>query len=107
MNRHHDKPKRPSRVAEPVQVYLDHPDHALLDNLVGQLGSNKSDVLRRGLAALERELSDPAQHPVLGVIGIASAETVKPATYDVAREHDRYFADLEDARSSTKPRRAR
>ena len=107
MSKHHDKGRRKPGVAEPVQVYLDRPDHALLNDLVAQIGSNKSDILRRGLAALERELGDPAQHPALGIIGIADAESAKPAGYDVAREHDRYFADLEDARTSAKPRRAR
>jgi Arc/MetJ-type ribon-helix-helix transcriptional regulator len=98
MTKRHDKPKRAPRVAEPVQVYLDRTDHSLLESLTRQLGATKSDVVRRSLGALERELTDPAEHPALRVIGIAGGETVPPAAYDVAREHDRYFADLEDAR---------
>lgn len=107
MTKNHEQRRRPPRVAEPVQVYLDRPDHSLLTHLSAQLGSTKSDVLRRGLAALERELSDPASHPALGIIGIAARETAEAADYDVAREHDRYFADLEDARVRGKARRAR
>src|SRR5258707_11468401 len=107
MTKNHDRRRRPARVAEPVQVYLDRPDQSLLEQLTSQLGSTKSDVLRRGLAALERELSDPASHPALGIIGIATREAVPPAGYDVARDHDRFFADLEDARVQGKGRRAR
>jgi hypothetical protein len=107
MTKRHEPRRRAARIAEPVQVYLDRPHHALLEQLSSQLDSTKSDVLRRGLAALERELSDPASHPALGVIGIAAIETVPRADYDVAREHDRYFADLEDARARGTGRRAR
>jgi hypothetical protein len=107
MTKNHEHGRRPARVAEPVQVYLDRPDQSLLEQLSSQLGSTKSDVLRRGLAALERELSDPASHPALGIIGIAGRESTASAGYDVAREHDRYFADLEDARVRGKGRRAR
>jgi hypothetical protein len=107
MTKSHESRKRPARVAEPVQVYLDRPQQTLLGQLSSMLGATKSDVLRRGLAALERELSDPASHPALGLIGIAARETAAPAAYDVAREHDRYLADLEDARPRGKGRRAR
>jgi NurA-like 5'-3' nuclease len=53
MKRRHDKPARPARVAEPVQVYLDPAQRATLERLAAQLGATKSDVLRRGLDALE------------------------------------------------------
>lgn len=46
-------------------------------------------------------MSDPAEHPALRIIGIASAETAKAAGYDIAREHDRYLAESE--RKSWKP----
>jgi len=50
----HEKPKRrPGRVAEPVQVYLDAADQERLERLTARLDTNKSGVLRRGLAALE------------------------------------------------------
>jgi hypothetical protein len=41
------------RVAEPVQVYLDAADRARLERLTERLDATKSDVLRRGLEALE------------------------------------------------------
>lgn len=43
------------RVSEPVQVYLAGPDLERLERLASRLGATKSDVLRRGLSALEAE----------------------------------------------------
>lgn len=53
MNRSPGKRKEPSRVAEPVQVYLDEADRARLDRLTERLDTTKSEILRRGLEALE------------------------------------------------------
>lgn len=98
--RHESDPRRrPHGVSEPVQVYLAPRDRERLDRLTGDLGATKSDVLRRGLEALERQLMDPEHHPALQVIGIAGEEADREVGYDVAREHDRYLADLEDRRS--------
>lgn len=60
MKARHDVPRKPGRVAEPVQVYLAGPDQARLERLVAQLESTKSDVLRRGLEALESLVRRPA-----------------------------------------------
>ena len=54
---------RATRVAEPVQVYLKRDDQDRLNRLKARLDTSKSDVLRRGLEALEREVTDPAGHP--------------------------------------------
>jgi hypothetical protein len=79
-------------------VYLDPADRERLDRLTRQLDANKSDVLRRALGALERELSDPEQHPALRIIGIAGKWPLKPDPgYDVARQHDRFLAESEEA----------
>lgn len=92
------------RVREPVQVYLDSADRDRLERLREQLGATKSEALRRGLAALEREITDPERHPALRIIGIAGAVTAAARrSYDVAREHDRFLADGEEA-SWTAPR---
>lgn len=56
MTKRHDKgtsSRRGHRVAEPVQVYLEAPDRERLNRLTSELDATKSDVLRRGLAALE------------------------------------------------------
>lgn len=54
MTKYHDmERRRPSRVGEPVQVYLDTEDRERLERLTAQLDATKSDVLRRGLALLD------------------------------------------------------
>jgi len=96
MTLYDERRPRPARVREPVQVYLDPPDRDRLERLRAQLGSNKSDVLRRGLEALERELADPERHPALRIIGLARGPGARPDG-DVARDHDRYLTDAEEA----------
>ena len=59
MTKRHDD-KRSGRVAEPVQVYLERPDRERLERLAAQLQATKSDVLRRGLEALESKVRRPA-----------------------------------------------
>ncbi len=48
-------------MAEPVQVYLQPPDRERLDRLTDRLGTTKSDVLRRGLEALEAQTASTAR----------------------------------------------
>ena len=55
MNYRHDPKKPAPRVAEPVQVYLQPPDRERLERLTERLGTTKSDILRRGLEALEAQ----------------------------------------------------
>jgi hypothetical protein len=59
MMKRHDKR---GRVAEPVQVYLAGPDRDRLERLAQSLGLTKSDVLRRGLEALESR-AQPGRKP--------------------------------------------
>jgi hypothetical protein len=47
-------------VGEPVQVYLADPDRERLERLATRLGATKSDVLRRGLEALEHAVRPKA-----------------------------------------------
>jgi hypothetical protein len=91
-------------VAEPVQVYLVPDDRERLERLAQLLDATKSDILRLGLEALERQIADPAAHPALMLIGLAEHETAPPAGFNVAREHDRALAEGEIA-SWRRPRR--
>ncbi|HXL08370.1 MAG TPA: CopG family transcriptional regulator [Gemmatimonadales bacterium] len=85
------------RVSEPVQVYLDAVERQRLERLAQHLGATKSDVLRRALEALERQTSDPDAHPALQIIGLADRPQAGGPAYDVARDHDRFLADSEEA----------
>ena len=89
----------PRRVREraPLQVYLVSDERERLERLADQLDASKSDVVRRGLLALERELLSPAAHPALRLIGIADAESAGVNATDAAREHDAVLADAEEA----------
>ena len=87
------------RISEPVQVYLDRDERATLDHLSEHLELSKSDVIRRALAALERETLSPDAHPALRLIAMVGADEERDAgaTYDPAVEHDRFLADINDA----------
>ncbi|HEV8509777.1 MAG TPA: hypothetical protein VGQ48_04935 [Gemmatimonadales bacterium] len=62
MTKRHDR-RQSGRVAEPVQVYLDRADRERLERLAVRLEATKSDVLRRGLTALESQVRQPAPAP--------------------------------------------
>ena len=95
MSKYHGEGGKPSRVSEPVQVYLGSDEQARLERLTSTLSTTKSAVLRRGLEALERELADPSAHPALGVLTLGWAALTSPPVYDVALEHDRFLAESE------------
>ena len=58
--RNEPRGKAPDRVREPVQVYLDPPDRERLERLTRDLGMSKSEVLRKGLEALEALAPPPS-----------------------------------------------
>lgn len=82
------------RVREPVQVYLEAPDRERLEWLTAQLGATKSDVLRRALQALERDVANPDANPLLLLSGIGTGDRGPRVGYDPALEHDRYLAEV-------------
>ena len=88
--------RRRARETAPLQVYLVADERERLERLADQLDASKSDVVRRGLLALERELLSPAAHPALRLIGIADAESAGVSPTDAAREHDAVLADTEE-----------
>ena len=96
MTDYHDTPRKAKRVGEPAQVYLTDADQARLERLTAQLGASKSDVLRRGLEALELQHMEPSAHPTLRLIGLVN-DGDEPEAVDAAREHDRVLAQSEEA----------
>jgi hypothetical protein len=99
MSNSHDKPKKPSRVSEaaPVQVFFGRDDRARLDRLTTQLDATKSEVLRRSLVALEKDLLDPNNHPALRIVGLVDDDAGTTTDFDAAVEHDRALADSYEA----------
>ena len=66
--------------------------------MAAQYETSKSDVLRRGIRALERELTDPAAHPALRLIALERSIAGDEAVgYDLAVEHDRFLTESEEA----------
>src|SRR5258708_38379094 len=65
MKRRHEA-RHSAGVREPVQLYLDRADRERLERLAERLEATKSDVLRRGLAALESQVRPPAPAPAGG-----------------------------------------
>src|SRR5690348_17101530 len=93
----------PRRVSEasPIQVYLGPEEQERLTRLAERLETTKSDVIRRGLLALEQEVADPAEHPMLQVIGLIKTSRPDPLAsldLDPARDHDAYLAEAEERR---------
>jgi hypothetical protein len=104
----HDDKRRKSRVSEaaPVQVFLSRGDRDLLDRLSHQLGLSKSDVLRRSLTALDRQLLDPATHPTLRLIGLVDDDGLEHGV-DLARNHDAALAGGIERPTPAKTKRRR
>ena len=88
--------KKPASVKEPVQVYLDTPDRALLEQAAGASGLSRAEVLRRGLHRFAAELLADTS-PALAFLESAASVTPNSAAPDVAARHDAYLADWEMA----------
>ena len=96
-------PKR-DRVREPVQVYLDPDDRALLDALATRTGLARAEVLRRGVRALAQQaLGERRPGAALDVLtGALGTGTDLPR--DLAARHDEYLIRAPRARRG-RPRR--
>ncbi|CAN5918750.1 hypothetical protein BH11GEM2_BH11GEM2_41140 [soil metagenome] len=91
------KPKKAgSVVREPVQVYMDAPDRALLEQAAIASGLPRAEVLRRGLHRYAAELLADTS-PALAFLESTAKLTPSDAASDVAARHDEYLADWEMA----------
>ncbi len=78
----------PRRIREPVQVYLEGDDVALLARLAATAGLSKAEVMRRGMRAFARE-QDPESPMLRFVADSAGGEW----SSGVAAAHDAALAD--------------
>ena len=99
--------KKPASVKEPVQVYMDAPDRALLEQAAGASGLSRAEVLRRGLHRFAAELLAD-RSPALAFLESAASAVPNDRAPDVAARHDAYLADWEVAswQESTAPGKA-
>ena len=81
-----------SRVREPVQVYVDRDDRALLDAVAARTGLARAEVLRRGLRVLASQVLMERRPggSLDALIGVLRDETGTPR--DLAERHDEYLA---------------
>ena len=84
----------PRSVREPVQVYLEPPDRALLERAAVASGLSRAEVLRRGLHRFAAELLAD-ESPALAFLESAASATPHGAPPDVAARHDEYLANWE------------
>lgn len=85
-----DDPSAPRLVREPVQVYLEPDDRALLDRVAADQGLSLAEVLRRGIRAYAA--TRPAASPMLGYLDQSEASDWS-APRDTAARHDEVLAD--------------
>jgi hypothetical protein len=80
--------KRPFRVREPLQVYLDPDERGLLDRLARETGLSRAEILRRGLKSFAAEQG--GRSPMLEFM-----ESMKDAEFppDMAERHDDYLRE--------------
>jgi len=96
-------PRAPKRVREQLQVYLDAPDKALLEELAKATGLPRTELFRRGLRSLAQQaLGERAPGWSLDrLVGALGDGADLPA--DLAARHDEYLYDPPKARRA-KPR---
>lgn len=80
--------KKTPRVREPLQVYLDPDERALLDRLARQTGLSRAEILRRGLKSFAIEHG--GKSPMLEFM-----DSLKDAEFppDMGERHDDYLAE--------------
>ena len=81
----------PSRVREPVQVYLDGPDRDLLERLARTTGLSRAELLRRGLRTMAEQTfskgrSRQSMDYLIGAFG--DDPSIPP---DLSERHDHYL----------------
>ncbi|MDB4890153.1 MAG: hypothetical protein JWL61_2008 [Gemmatimonadetes bacterium] len=82
-------PRRSGLVREPVQVYLEPDDSALLIRLAEEAGLSKAEILRRGIKSFARE-QQGAVAPMLRFLAESSAG---PWPSAVTLDHDAVLAE--------------
>lgn len=84
------KKSKPGRaVREPLQVYFDRTERALLDRLARETGLSRAEILRRGLRSFAAE-SLKGRSPLLEFLRSLAGDDWP---VDLAERHDDYLAE--------------
>jgi hypothetical protein len=84
--------KRPPRVREPIQVYLDPDERALLDRVAVETGLSRAEVLRRGLRSYAADRPG-AKSPMLEFLDYMASRTDLDLPPNLSERHDDYLAE--------------
>jgi hypothetical protein len=98
--------KQSGRVREPVQVYLDPGDRALLDAVAERSSLPRSEVLRVALRRLAADLPGSARPGASLTSLVGALDAVGSVPRDLAARHDEYLYALPARVSEPKPRNA-
>ncbi|MFI5243705.1 MAG: ribbon-helix-helix protein, CopG family [Gemmatimonadales bacterium] len=83
--------KNLGRVREPIQVYLDASDRALLDSFAGQSSQSRAEVIRIAIRRLAEELPR-AKRPGASLATLVGAlDAARDVPRDLAARHDEYL----------------
>ena len=82
--------KKPARIREPLQVYLDPDERGLLDRLARATGLSRAEILRRGLKSFAVEHG--GKSPMLEFM--ESLKDAADASSDMAERHDDYLDEI-------------
>jgi hypothetical protein len=83
--------KRPRAVREPIQVYLDADERAMLDRVAGETGLSRAEVLRRGLRSYAVEQGAGGSPMLEFMEWMKQQDFDLPA--DLSERHDDYLAE--------------
>jgi hypothetical protein len=84
-------PSTPARVREPVQVYLDPADRALLDAVAESSSLPRSEVLRVALRRLAADLPRAERPGASFSLLVGSLDAATDVPRDLAARHDAYL----------------
>src|SRR5450759_5144172 len=92
------KPSRgsasPKVVKEPIQVYLDRDDRAILDRASAAAGLSRAEVLRRGLRSFAAR-EQGGEGPMMRFMRkMAESEWPADTPADLGLNHDKYLAEI-------------
>ena len=85
--------RKPKAVKEPVQVYLDAGDRAVLEGVAERTGLSRAEVLRRGLRAYAVQ-QQGGEGPMLQFIRKMAASDWPDGPSDMGLNHDKYLAEI-------------
>ena len=101
----------PQVVKEPVQVYLDRGDRAILDRVSAEAGLSRAEVLRRGLRSFAAQ-QQGGEGPMMRFMRkMAASEWPADTPSDLGLNHDKYlceiYMDTHEPTAPIAPRRPR